>query len=232
MRLHYFQHVAFEDLAEIGSWARAQGATIRATRLYAGETPPIPGEFDWLVIMGGPMNIYEEDRYPWLKTEKAAIAAAVAAGKVVVGVCLGAQLIADVLGGPVTRNLHKEIGWFPVELTPQGHEMAAFRGLPARFTAFHWHGDTFAIPPGAVHAALSAGCRNQAFVYHDRVVGLQFHLESSAQSIKKLIDNCGDELVAGTYIQGAAQMLPAPDRVPEINGIMAQLLNNLAGLAD
>ncbi len=230
MRLQYFQHVAFEDLAEIATWAGARGATISATRCFAGEAPPAPKEFDWLVIMGGPMNIYEEDLYPWLKAEKAAIAAAIAAGKTVVGVCLGAQLIADVLGGPVSRNAHKEIGWFPVELTPQAGQSAVFRKLPASFEAFHWHGDTFAIPPGAVHAAASEGCRNQAFVYQDRVVGLQFHLESSQESIKKLIDNCGDELVAGRYIQSAAQMLPAPEKVQEINGIMARLLDNLAGL--
>ncbi len=148
MKLHYIQHVPFEGPANIGDWARSQGWSLSATHLYRGDKLPAPGEFDWLVVMGGPMNIYEEDQYPWLAAEKKSIGKAIEAGKIVLGVCLGAQLIADVLGGRVVRNEHKEIGWFPVSLRPEGVESPVFRSFPPEFQALHWHGDTFSLPPG------------------------------------------------------------------------------------
>src|SRR5271170_6697939 len=119
MRIHYFQHVPFEGLGCIAQWAAEKEHTVTATRFYLDEPAPNPGEIDWLVVMGGPMNIYEEAEYPWLAREKRFIGEAIRGGKTVIGICLGAQLIADVMGGPVTRNLEKEIGWFPIELTPE-----------------------------------------------------------------------------------------------------------------
>ncbi len=133
------------------------------------------------------MNVYEEAEYPWLAAEKAFIAAAIGAGKPVLGICLGAQLIAAVLGGTVSKGPQPEIGWYPVELTPAGRELPLFAGFPDRFTALHWHGDTFSIPPGATHVASSAACANQAFAYDGgRVVGLQFHLEETRESLAQL----------------------------------------------
>jgi GMP synthase (glutamine-hydrolysing) len=228
MRLHSFEHVPFEDLAAIGEWAQQNGYDITRTRFYEDDGLPAPSEIDWLVIMGGPMNIYEEERYPWLSREKSFIADVIARGKLVLGVCLGAQLIADVLGGPVSRNQVKEIGWLPVSLTASAGQSALFRNLPSRFTAFHWHGDTFQIPPGAIATASTAGCANQAFAYRDKVVGLQFHLESTPVSVRKLIDHCGDELVPGPYIQTPAEMLEPGRFFLEINKIMHKLLANMA----
>jgi len=141
---------------------------------------------------------------------------------------LGAQLIADVLGGPVSANPVKEIGWFPVSLTPAAHDSPLFQQLAARFTPFHWHGDTFQIPPGAVHAVESAGCAHQAFASGNRVVGLQFHLESTPESVKKLIQHCGDELAPGPYMQAAAEMLAPEHFFLEIEKIMTTLLKNMA----
>ena len=181
-----------------------------------------------LVVMGGPMNIYEEDRYPWLIREKAFIADAIAQGKLILGVCLGAQLIADVLGGPVSSNQFKEIGWLPVSLTAAAASSPLFSNLPPEFIAFHWHGDTFQIPPGAVHAASSSGCAHQAFAYTNKVVGLQFHLESTTSSIQKLIDNCHDELVSEPYIQTPAEMLAPGHFSLEIDKIMNKFLHNMA----
>lgn len=229
MRLHYLQHVPFEGPANIETWAARKGWEISATHLYCGERLPSPGGFDWLVVMGGPMNIYEEDLHPWLAEEKDFIRCAVRENKVVVGICLGAQLIADVLGGRVTRNAFKEIGWFTVDLLPESRSDVAFRGLPASFLALHWHGDTFALPPGAVMLARSKACPAQAFSFNGgRVLGLQFHLESSPESARALIENCGDELVPGDYTQSAQAILGEADYFARIQFTMSVMLDNLA----
>ncbi len=183
-------------------------------------------ELDWLFILGGPMNIYQEREYPWLKREKKFIAEAIGQEKVVLGLCLGTQLVADVLGGKVFRNAYKEIGYYPVRLTPEAEKSEIFRPLPAQFVAFHWHGDTFSIPPGSIRIAESEGCPNQAFEYRGRVIGLQFHLEFALESIQRLIRNCGDELGGGKYIQSAAEILGQRGYLQEIQRMMTYLLDH------
>ncbi|GBD99061.1 GMP synthase [glutamine-hydrolyzing] [bacterium BMS3Abin07] len=230
MRIHSLQHVPFEDLANIEVWAGAKGHEISKTLLFRYDRLPENGDFDWLIVMGGPMGIYDEDGYPWLIDEKRFIERTINDGKTVLGVCLGAQLIAGVLGAKVKRNTYREIGWFPVSLVKDAGNSGLFHNLPERFTAFHWHGDTFEIPPGARCMASSEGCANQAFEYDGRVVGLQFHLESSEASIKRLIDNCSDEIVEGKYIQKPDEMINATGHLDEINSAMKILLNNMEAL--
>ncbi len=230
MRLHYLQHVPFEGPANIQVWAEHQGWQISGTHLYRQEKLPAQDEFDWLVIMGGPMNIYEEKEYPWLAAEKKFIAEAIDDDKIVLGICLGAQLVADVLGGRVVPNRHKEIGWFPVNLTPEGPASVPFRGFPNQFSALHWHGDTFSLPPGAIMLAESEACPAQAFSANgDRVLALQFHLESSVESIRTLIQNCSGELVDAEYIQSADAILERKENFLSINGTMITLLENMNG---
>ena len=228
MRIHYLQHVWFEDLSNIEVWAKERGYDISGTKLYDGEKVPAVGEFDWLVVMGGPMNIYEEDIYPWLAPEKRFIAEAIEAGKIVLGVCLGAQLMADVLGAKVYKNDYKEIGWYPVRLSEDAKKLPVFSDLPKEFTAFHWHGDTFELPVGCMRAASSEGCTNQAFACKDgKVIGLQFHLESSPESVGKLVNNCGDELVEGKYIQTSGELLDLGNDWRGIKGLMVNLLDDM-----
>jgi len=228
MRIHYFQHVPFEGLGCIEVWATDNHHTLSMTRFYLDEPVPQPEEIDWLVVMGGPMNIYEEAEYPWLEREKQFIREAIACGKLVLGICLGAQLIADVLGGRVTRNAHKEIGWYQVELTPDAQASALFDFLPQRFTALHWHGDTFALPQGALHVARSEACENQAFLYDGRVIGLQFHLEFTKKSMDAILHHCADELVQGTYVQTVDAMQVPEKTFLEMNRAMSRLLDRLA----
>ena len=174
------------------------------------------------------MNIYEEKEYPWLAAEKKFIGTAIEKGKIVLGICLGAQLIAGVLGGRVVRNRYKEIGWFPVSLRREGLESVPFRGFPNDFPAFHWHGDTFSLPLGAAMLAESEACPAQAFSYNgDRVLALQFHLESSTDSIRALIQNCSDELVDGEYIQSADAILRNTENFSKIYNTMLLLLENM-----
>ena len=228
MRIHYLQHVAFEGLGSIEEWARDHGAEIGCSRLFANEPLPGLGSFDWLLVMGGPMNIYEEEIYPWLRQEKALIKEAITAGKVVLGVCLGAQLIADTLGAKVTRNRHREIGWFPLHAIHPA--MADI--IPAQALVMHWHGDTFALPPGAEPLAASEACQNQGFIYQGRVLGLQFHLETTPESLASLIAHSGDELTVAPFIQTPAEMLAQADRFTAINRMMAALLDYLQGLGE
>jgi GMP synthase-like glutamine amidotransferase len=206
MNVHWLQHVPFEGLGAIEPWLLARGHSISSTRFFAGET--LPGSLnavDWLVVMGGPMNVYQYRDHPWLPSEKRLIREAILAGRRVLGVCLGAQLIADALGGTVFQNAEREIGWFPVRsVSSAASSPFAF---PEETPVFHWHGDTFSLPVGGTLLARSDGCEHQAFAVGTRVLGLQFHLEMSAADIRRIAHDCADELAPGRYIQPADAMV-------------------------
>jgi GMP synthase-like glutamine amidotransferase len=228
MRIHCLQHVPFEDAANIGLWAREQGHTLTATCLYDDEPLPDPAEIDLLAIMGGPMNIYQHRYHPWLKREKAFLERALAASVPSIGVCLGAQLLADVLGARVTQNPWVEVGWHTVRLTPEGSKSPLFNHAPPEFTAFHWHGDTFEIPSGATRLAESEACCNQAFQYGPNVLGLQFHLEYSMDSIETMLATCGDELTDGAFVQTADRIRAGYHNVAATHRLVVPLLDRLA----
>lgn len=229
MRIHYLQHVPFEGPAHVAKWAGEKGHPLTGTQLFKDEELPGLNRFDLLVIMGGPMNIYEEDKYPWLKGEKEFIKAAIEAGKAVLGICLGAQLIADVLGGEVTRNPHIEIGWFPVRFNCHIKSFEIFKDFPEEVTVFHWHGDTFSkLGEGAVSIAESQACKNQGFIFGDRVIGFQFHIEGTAEGIGSLIENCADEMSPGDYVQSGESILANLNYLARNNQLTDILLEQLA----
>ena len=223
MKLHWLQHVPFEGLGIIEKWAIENDFTLSCTRLYAGEKLPAVETFDWLVVMGGPMGIYDYDEHPWLVAEKEFIKQAIDANKTVLGICLGAQLMADVLGAKVYPGPEKEIGWFPIQRSEGSPNL-----LPEELTVFHWHGDTFEIPEGAIRLASSDACENQGFIYNHRAVGLQFHMETTPESMEALIKNCGEELIDAPHIQTAEQIRNESPRIEKINDAMEYLLNALA----
>ncbi len=228
MRIHYLQHVPFEGLGSIEPWLTKHGYTLTVTRFFEDRKLPALEEIDGLIIMGGPMGVNDEGKFPWLAQEKAFIRSAIKAGKPVLGICLGAQLIAAALGARVYKNSLKEIGWFPVKGIRQNKE--GLFSFPENFTAFHWHGDTFDLPVGANLLATNTTCRNQAFQVGQRVMGLQFHLETTPQSLRLLIDNARQELQPAKFIQSEEQMLPAtPQMFAEINRLMGQVLDYLFG---
>ncbi len=232
MRVHYIQHVPFEGIGAIAQWAATRGHSVTGTPVYT-EAFPHPGEFEMLVVMGGPMNIHQEREYPWLAEEKRFIRAAIDGGKLVLGVCLGAQLLADVLGGEVFAGPQPEIGWFPVELTQVGRASRVFGVLPPAFETLHWHGDTFTVPPGAVPAASSALTPNQAFEYADgRVVALQFHLEATPASWSALAENCAEELrEPGEWVSSAEDMLGRRALFAPANAMLFSLLDAMESAA-
>ena len=228
MKVHYLMHVPFEGLGSMESWFVSQGWMISRTRLYATERLPNANEFDWLVIMGGPMGVYDEREHPWLVEEKRFIEASLSRGIPVLGICLGAQLIADVLGAKVSRNKYKEIGWFPVSLTKLGRTSQMLKGFPDQFTPFHWHGDMFAIPEGAESLATSEACANQIFV-RGKVLGIQFHLETMPTNAMDLCFHCKDELKSAPFVQSAESILGVT-HYRQIYGLMRQVLGNMDGL--
>jgi len=228
LRIQYLQHVRFEKPAEIAAWARRQGHTVTGCRLDRGQPLPSLADFDWMVIMGGPMSVHDEGLYPWLAEEKKLIEGAIRARKRVLGVCLGAQLLADVLGARVYRNRHKEIGWFPVHLTPQVASATLFADFPESFPAFHWHGETFDIPSGARHLGRSEACENQAFEYRGTALGLQFHLEVTPSAIQALIKHCRADIGSGRYQQSPDQILARRKEFGMIRRLLHRMLDRLA----
>ncbi|MBD3315672.1 MAG: amidotransferase [Chitinivibrionales bacterium] len=227
MKIHWLQHVPFEGLGTISRWAGERGYTIEGTRLFEGAPPPSLDEFEMLVVMGGPMGVGDENTYSWINVEKRFIERAIGVGKCVVGVCLGAQLIAEVLGARVYRAHHREIGWFPVSLTAEAHGDPTLEGFPSSFESFHWHGDTFDVPEGGRCLAGSEACENQIFAYDDGIVGLQCHLEATAESIQALLENCHDELGPGMFVQSENEMRDGFGKIARMRPLLDVFLDNL-----
>lgn len=227
MRIHILEHDPLENAGLVADWATARGHRLTHTLLDRGGALPAPGEVDLLVIMGGPMNIYQHRDCPWLVAEKEFIAAAIAAGRPVLGICLGAQLLADALGGKIFQNAEKENGWFPIQMLDRTGPFAVF---PETLTAMHWHGDTFTLPAGARHVAKSEGCAHQAFVFGDRVVALQFHIEMSALSESDL-NAVGTAAVApGRWVQSREELMATPADLPVAKAALFSLLDALAAI--
>ena len=198
MNIAVLQHAAYEGPGEIAAWAEQHGHSVSVHHLYRGD--PLPGlkDFEILVGMGGEMNIYQYRDWPWLKPESAFIKTALAQGKQVIGICLGAQLIADALGARVVQNTEVEIGWFPITWTDEAR--AVFPDLPATGSVLHWHGDTFALPAGAMRLATSEGCPEQGYVIKNKCLGLQFHMEVDLDLVQQYVASQA-EWPTGPYAQ-------------------------------
>ena len=223
MRIHFIQHVGFESPGYLLQWAAEHQHTVSFTHIYESPNFPAVEDIDWLIVMGGPMGAYQEDKYAWLKPEKDFIRAVIKAGKKVLGICLGSQLVAEALGAKVYPHTQKEIGWWPVRKTSS--DSSILKNLPDEFTSFHWHGDTFDLPPGATHLLQSGACPHQAFLYQDRVMGLQFHMEALPEQLKAMVDHGKEELVPGGWIQGENDILSNKEHFAPNNRLMDGLLS-------
>jgi GMP synthase-like glutamine amidotransferase len=224
MRIHALQHVLFEDVGSMARDFKQRGFSLTTTHWYLDDATPAVTDFDALVVMGGPMGVDDEAQYPWLAAEKRLIKEAIDAGKIVLGICLGAQLIAQVLGAKVSRNPHREIGWFPLTLQTDPAQSPLENALPGGVEVFHWHGDTFELPAGARWLASSTACAHQAFSYGHNVFGFQFHLETTEASARALLHECADELDGSTFVQNAGEILNNSTRFDAINKIMSAVL--------
>ncbi len=227
LRIHYFQHVEFEGLGSIEEWITLSGHHLTTTSFFKNFTFPDVNDFDWLIIMGGSMSVHDEELYPWLKEEKEFIRKVIDAGKTVLGICLGSQLISNALGAKVIKNKEKEIGWFDIQLKPAAQEGDLFFDLGSSIKVFHWHGDTFELPQGAVHLASSEACTNQAYLYNEKVLAMQFHLEPTQQSLQKMMDRCRDDLTTGAFVQTEKEILSNQQLIESNRKILFTLLDRL-----
>jgi GMP synthase-like glutamine amidotransferase len=228
LRIHYLQHVPFEGLGGIEAWVKERGHQLARTRLFAGDPLPAPAAFDWLIVMGGPMGTCDEALYPWLLEEKRCIRAAIDAGRIVLGICLGSQLIANALGAQVYPGPEKEIGWLPIRKTDAGRRHPLLAAMPDEFTVFHWHGDTFDLPEGAELLASSEGCRHQAFISNGRVVGLQFHFEATPEGVEQMLAEGAGELdTTHRYVHSADTIRAGTHHVEGNDRVLRSLLAQL-----
>lgn len=209
MNVHVLQHIHCEGPGAIATWALGRGATISTTRLDRGDPLPDAASVDLLVIMGGPMNIYQDRDHPWLRGERDFIAAHVGAGRPAVGVCLGSQFLADALGARVVQNPHVEIGVFPVDFTAEARNRFPF--LPESLAVAHWHGDTFDLPAGAMRLASTPGCLNQGFLHGVNMLGLQFHPEVTRGDLAGWLEAFDGEPADSAYVQRPDDILATPD---------------------
>lgn len=219
------QHHPIEGPGSLTPWLATHASSTQIVRLYAGEECPAPEAVDLLLILGGPMSVNDEKEFPWLRKEKAFIRQVIDRQCPVLGICLGSQLIASALGAEVRPNPEKEIGWLSIE------GIAASAALPFTIpttTVFHWHGDTFDLPAGAILLARSVACAHQAFLYKEKVLALQFHLETTPELVKLFIETGRDELVTAPYIQSPEAILNAPgDLYRSGNELLEKFLNQL-----
>ena len=226
MNICCLQHASFEGPGNIAAWAALRDHDFTIVRPYLDERLPSVHDFDLLVVMGGPMSVHDEAAHPWLIPEKKLIARCLTHGRFTMGVCLGSQLLAEVLGARVYRDRHKEIGWFPVERRPADNSAHLFRSLPCQFGAFQWHGETYDLPPGTTHLASSEGCAVQAFE-HAYGLGLQFHLEMTSDGVSDLIRECASEIGSGPYEQTPAQILARTDQCAAGEKLLMEVMDRI-----
>lgn len=230
MRLHLLEHDPIDmSCTNMTRWAKERGHTVQHTYLCSNETLPDMDNFDWVMIMGGSPHAWEGEKHPWLALEKAFISDALERDKFILGVCFGAQLLAEALGGAVTPNRHREIGWHEVAVTTEGRDGFLFRNIQKRFMTFHWHSDHFSIPHGCIRLASSETTPNQAFIMEGKpVVGFQFHPEYSREMVTRFAHDSGHEWYPGPFVPGKDAILEQTRAMPDTYWLMAALLDNLA----
>jgi GMP synthase-like glutamine amidotransferase len=229
MRIHLLEHDLM-DLSETNmtSWAQAKGYAIAQTYVCKNEKLPALADFDWLMVMGGSPHAWEEDSLPWLAPEKEFIAEVLDRNKIIFGVCFGAQLLAEALGGTVYQNDHEEIGWHEVALTPDGKNSFLFRDIPERFVCFHWHSDHFSLPPGCTRLAYSEPTPNQAFVMEGKpIAAVQFHPEYTPNMVSHFAHEWGHEWKPGPFVAGREAVLDQTKALPDTYWLMAAVLDNM-----
>jgi len=224
------QHIHCETLGTIAEALDGGGISIQSVRVFAGEqVPKEMGAAAGLIIMGGPVGVYEQDRYPFLRDEICLIERALNEEKPVLGICLGSQLLASVLGGEVTKGKKKEIGWHTVTLSEAAAVDPLWKGVESSFTAYHWHGDVFELPRGAEPLASSALTPCQAFRYGDCAYGFLFHMEVTEKIIEEMVQTFANELQQEA-MDGRRIVVRAGNYLPALKGIGKVVFGRWASL--
>jgi GMP synthase (glutamine-hydrolysing) len=220
-----FRHAPAEGLGLLANALRDYGVHHRYLDVARGDALPKDiRTVGGVIVLGGPMAAYELDRHPFLKTESAFVEKAIEAGRPVLGVCLGAQLIAQVLGARVYPGERREVGWAPIELTDEGKDDALFAGLGDSFSVFHLHGDTYELPPDATNLARSALYEQQAFSLGDTVYGFQFHLEFTEAIIQRLLSEPqSQQYIAESGVDPKQLLAETPQRVAALSEVAQEV---------
>lgn len=225
MRIKLFQHVTFEGAGTISEWASRRNHELSTIDIRHELQFPDFDSFDMLIVMGGPMSVNSR-LLIWLQDEILFIKEALSRHKFVLGICLGAQMIAKALGAEVKKMNHPEIGWYDVELTEAGKRCDYFIGLPDKFMAFHWHGEEFELPTGYDSILQNEANQNQAFC-GTNFLALQCHFEQSTDSISNMLEKTGTFLPVSNYVQEANDIIEKFDYVREIKETMFLILDNI-----
>lgn len=231
MRIAAITHVSYEDIGYIRDWIKDNDHTLIEIRLWDHDTLPAPEDFDMLIIMGGPMGVHEDHKFPWLKLEKQLIKTALEKRKKILGICLGSQILAQCLGAAVYKNREPEIGWYPVHKEFFMHSwFPSFDDIES-LNFFHWHGDTWDLPEDAVRLFSSEACNNQGFLYSDHAMGLQFHPEVRKEDIALLSSRAASDLdQKGNFIASGRQMIEDFDLYGESSRFfLIELLDSFTG---
>lgn len=223
MKIHAILHASFETVGIIENWCEENGHSLNLTHSYADQVLPILGEFDFLIIMGGPQSPLQQNQYPYLTHAIQLIQESINAKKLILGFCLGAQLVAEALGAKTLKSPEKEVGIFPIMLTEEGKKDPLLQGFDESFNVIHWHNDMPSIPKEAVLLASSLGCPNQAFRYKSHVYGFQFHMEITQENAKKMCIHCPDDLTPSKFTQ--AQEIFLSSNFHSINEKMKTILD-------
>ena len=232
MRWLCLQHMPDEGPGHAADWLVAQGHSLGITRLFEPNLVfPDLADFDGLLILGGAMSVHDEENLPWLRAEKDFIREALRAGKITLAICLGAQLVAEALGGEVRPNHEPEIGFWTVRFSAKSLEHPLLRGWPDKAAVLHWHVDTFTVPPGAMRVGMSAATATQGFVWGDGVIGLQFHPEMTVAMAEQLMAFEGHEHAREQeFVQTAEQIRARLKSVWKGRKLLETLLENLVAL--
>jgi GMP synthase-like glutamine amidotransferase len=232
MRWLCLQHMPHEGPGHAAEWLAAHGHALTFTKLFE-PNPVFPAlaDFDGLLILGGAMSVHDGDLLPWMREEKAFIREALRAGKITLAICLGAQLVAEALGGEVRPNHAPEIGFWTVRFSAKSLEHPLLRGWPEKAAVLHWHVDTFTVPPGAVRVGMSAATATQGFVWGDGVIGLQFHPEMTVPMAEQLMaDENHEQAEEQEFVQTAEQIHAKLKSVWKGRKLLEALLENLVAL--
>ncbi len=223
LKIHCLLHSELGGDIHLPHWAASRGHGWQTSPAYDKRELPRPEHVDCLVVMGGPMSVWEEDKHPWLKQEKQLLEDFLRAGRPILGICLGAQLLAEVLGARVYRGEHREIGWFPVKRTLQSLQSPIGALLPDSFDTFLWHGDTFDLPGGATHLLSSDRAPHQAFSW-EQALALQFHLEATPDWVQRLISRDADQLQASSDVQSLTAILAKTENAYRAGNLLLEEL--------
>ena len=213
-RIVILQHSKDTPPGSTLEWLETKGYRADIRRLYAGDELPNSSDFDWLIILGGPMNVDDLREHPWLSKEKALLKQAITEKKSCLGLCLGGQLLAQVLGARVAPHSHWEVGWHQVQVD-------SMKDL----YVYQWHQDAFDLPSGAIRIASNSITRNQGFAFEEHVIGLQFHPEATEDWVKE----CSLEtpFPEGPYVQGPGPMLEGLVHLPAMKTWYFRLLDRM-----